>query len=81
MLFSFQNEVTTFLYCTICCKAWREVENKHPDHDNESLSFPGIFLQRDFVTEAEEIDIVDTIYRTPFVDSQSGRRKQVVNSA
>lgn len=60
-----------------CSKAWAEDKNKHPDHTGDSLEFPGVFLKKDFVTLSEERDIVETIYHTPFVDSQSGRRKQV----
>lgn len=74
---SWQADVTKYLYCASCGKAWAEESTNHPDHMGTSIDFPGIFLQRDFVTESEEKAIVEKIYQTPFVESQSGRRKQV----
>jgi len=41
------------------------------------LNFPGIHVVTDFVSEAEELELCNAIDRVPWVDSQSGRRKQV----
>jgi hypothetical protein len=42
------------------------------------MEFPGIFIQRDFISLEEESTIFEKIYESHFVDSQSGRRKQVM---
>lgn len=42
---------------------------------------PGLNVVTDFLTETEEIDLIDTIDKTDWTLSQSGRRKQVVGLA
>lgn len=54
-----------------------EVELGCSDHDGQAVDFPGIHLCCNFVSNIEEKAICDKIYETPFVLSQSGRRKQV----
>ena len=66
-----------YIYCEDCRKAWQEDVNNHPNHDGSPLEFPGIYLLQEFLTLEEEKTISEEIYKTPFVDSQSGRRKQV----
>ncbi|KAK6184268.1 hypothetical protein SNE40_006769 [Patella caerulea] len=61
-------------YCQQCRSAWEY--GHHPDHGGSSIEFPGIYLQEEFVTEEQERDLCKNIDSTPFVDSQSGRRKQ-----
>ena len=63
-------------YCEDCGKAWSGSQG-HTNHHGNSINFPGIFLMSDFVSEIEEQKIAEDIYKTPFVESQSGRRKQV----
>lgn len=73
----FQKDVEVYLFCEDCAKAWSEDVNHHPDHKGTALHFPGIFIQQEFVSVNEECRISEEIYKIPFVDSQSGRRKQV----
>ena len=68
-------ERTVYYYCQQCNRAWLE-SHDHPDHHGDGLDFPGIFLTPDFVSEDEETMIEQQVYKTAFVDSQSGRRKQ-----
>ncbi|XP_062600194.1 alpha-ketoglutarate-dependent dioxygenase alkB homolog 4-like [Saccostrea cucullata] len=64
-------------FCDLCNKAFEESKREdHPNHQGKSLEFPGIFIQRDFLSPEEEWDILKHIYQSPFVESQSGRRKQ-----
>ena len=66
---------TVYYYCQQCKKAWPGSYD-HPDHDGDGLDFPGVFLMLDFLSDEEEKLIEQEVYKTPFVDSQSGRRKQ-----
>ena len=65
-----------YYYCEDCGNAWSGSQD-HTNHHGNSINFPGIFLMSDFVSEIEEQKIAEDIYKTPFVESQSGRRKQV----
>ena len=38
----------------------------------------GIYIVKDFVSEEEEAELSEVIDRSPWVDLQSGRRKQVL---
>lgn len=46
------------------------------DADSSCFSFPGVFLQEDFISEEEEEALIRTMDRDVWNDSQSGRRKQ-----
>ncbi|KAK1882237.1 Alpha-ketoglutarate-dependent dioxygenase alkB like 4 [Dissostichus eleginoides] len=46
------------------------------DADSSCFSFPGVFLQEDFISEEEEEELIRTIDGDVWNDSQSGRRKQ-----
>lgn len=46
------------------------------DHSSTLLDFKGIEVIEDFVSPSEEVTLKQSIFETPFVDSQSGRRKQ-----
>lgn len=70
-----ENIRTVNFYCQQCEKAWPGPQD-HPNHSGDGLEFPGIFMMSDFISESEEKNIEEDIYKTPFVDSQSGRRKQ-----
>ncbi|XP_022341933.2 alpha-ketoglutarate-dependent dioxygenase alkB homolog 4-like [Crassostrea virginica] len=64
-------------FCDLCNKAFEGGKiDDHPNHHGDSLEFPGIFIQRDFISPEEELEICQQIYQSPFVESQSGRRKQ-----
>ncbi|KAL5016882.1 hypothetical protein ScPMuIL_006471 [Solemya velum] len=65
-----------YVYCCKCCRAWPDGFGTHPDHNGESLKFEGISFYSEFVTPEEETLLYTEIDRIPFVDSQSGRRKQ-----
>ena len=43
----------------------------------ENIPFPGVRLVPDFVTKDQETAIVQAVDSVPWVNSQSGRRKQV----
>ncbi|XP_014770078.1 alpha-ketoglutarate-dependent dioxygenase alkB homolog 4 isoform X2 [Octopus bimaculoides] len=70
--------ITTYLYCNKCQKAWAEQQQRkqHPDHEGASMEYPGIFLKEEFISAEEEEFLTKQIDLSPFVDSQSGRRKQ-----
>lgn len=66
-------------FCDLCNMAYvGGTADDHPNHHGNTLEFPGIFIQRDFISPEEESDILEHIYKSPFVESQSGRRKQVI---
>ncbi|XP_064612230.1 alpha-ketoglutarate-dependent dioxygenase alkB homolog 4-like [Liolophura sinensis] len=67
-----------FSFCIDCGKAWPKGDNSkaHPEHEGESFKFDGVHIIRDFVSAEEEEEICHVIEQTPFVQSQSGRRKQ-----
>ena len=73
-----------YVYCDSCKKAWLPTGGvgigQHPHHTGQSMEFLGIEMLRDFVTEEEEERLREEVDRTPWVDSQSGRRKQVTGS-
>lgn len=65
-----------YTYCLECQKAWSGLGQPHSRHEGDSIDFPGIFILEEFVSTQEEEEIMAEIYKTPFVESQSGRRKQ-----
>lgn len=70
---------STYVYCSLCQKAWpgwKIDDNVHSNHKGESIDFPGIFLQLDFISPNEESNVVENIDELPWNLSQSGRRKQ-----
>ena len=66
-----------YSYCEVCSKAFVDPDHQTHRGSQNMREYAGIFINRDFVSEEEEQNICEDIYRTPFVDSQSGRRKQV----
>uniref|UniRef100_A0A8C6S6Q8 AlkB homolog 4, lysine demthylase n=1 Tax=Neogobius melanostomus TaxID=47308 RepID=A0A8C6S6Q8_9GOBI len=46
------------------------------DGDSAPFALPGVFLQRDFISEQEELELVELMDRDVWTPSQSGRRKQ-----
>lgn len=69
-----------YVYCPFCNKAWKgwdlDVYRQHPNHEGDSIDYPGVFIQLDFLTENEEDDLMKHIDEMPWDTSQSGRRKQ-----
>lgn len=75
---NFPKQKHIYIYCELCQKGWKEnVPGTHPDHSGDSIEFPGIILLRNFISVSEEEFLVNEIDKRAFVDSQSGRKKQV----
>ncbi|XP_071111000.1 alpha-ketoglutarate-dependent dioxygenase alkB homolog 4-like isoform X2 [Haliotis cracherodii] len=75
----FQTTSQVYCYCRHCNVAHVDPgcrSHPHAAADGEKLDFSGILILEDFVSESEEKQLCDIIYRTPFMKSQSGRRKQ-----
>lgn len=54
------------------------VLSSHPNHDESNgLSFPGMHVELNFITEEESQQLINGIDGLPWDISQSGRRKQV----
>ena len=69
-----------YVYCDSCKKAWLpsgDNVGRHPDHIGESIELSGIHIIEDFTSEQEEDWLREEVDKTVWVDSQSGRRKQV----
>ena len=69
-----------YVYCDSCKKAWLPIGDgvgRHPDHIGESIELSGIHIIEDFTTEQEEDWLREEVDKTTWIDSQSGRRKQV----
>ncbi|KAL4223797.1 cleavage furrow ingression [Mactra antiquata] len=71
-----KKDATIYSYCYQCKKAWSTATGPHPQHSGHTIDFPGIYIQENFISEDEESSIMSDIYKAPFIDSQSGRRKQ-----
>ncbi|KAK3084792.1 hypothetical protein FSP39_019116, partial [Pinctada imbricata] len=67
---------STYWYCDLCGGAYTDRDHINHRGTGDVLDFPGIYIQRDFVSEKEEEQICGAIYQTEFINSQSGRRKQ-----
>ncbi|CAG9783540.1 unnamed protein product [Diatraea saccharalis] len=69
-----------YVYCPFCNKAWQgwdlDLYKQHPHHHGQSIEYPGVFIQLDFINEREEIELMRNIDEMPWDISQSGRRKQ-----
>lgn len=69
-----------YVYCPLCNKAWSgwdmDLYKQHPNHEGESIDYPGVFIQLDFITESEEAALAKNLDEIPWDTSQSGRRKQ-----
>jgi len=74
----------SYAYCSGCDLAWSGWErvNSCDDHhlttacSSSSIRVAGIYVQSEFITENEEEHLLDRINAIPWVESQSGRRKQ-----
>lgn len=69
-----------YVYCPFCNKAWQgwdmDLYKQHPHHEGDCIDYPGVYIQLEFITEDEEIELVKNIDEMPWDISQSGRRKQ-----
>ncbi|CAH2010010.1 unnamed protein product [Acanthoscelides obtectus] len=70
----------SYMYCPWCKKAWPGWDlneyKRHPDHTGNPLHFPGIFIELDFLSKTEELELASSLDNLPWDSSQSGRRKQ-----
>lgn len=70
----------SYVYCHLCNKAWSgwdmNVYKDHPNHEGDSIPYPGVFIQLDFLSEQEETDLIKDLDEMAWDISQSGRRKQ-----
>jgi alkylated DNA repair protein alkB family protein 4 len=69
-----------YVYCPWCNKAWSGWDaytyKDHPNHNGTSFDFSGIYIQLDFLSVAEEENLIKGIDEMNWDQSQSGRRKQ-----
>lgn len=69
-----------YVYCPFCNKAWKgwdmDLYKEHPHHEGDSIDYPGVYIQLDFINEEEEKQLMENIDDVPWDISQSGRRKQ-----
>ncbi|KAF2893605.1 hypothetical protein ILUMI_12568 [Ignelater luminosus] len=79
-VFDLSEENGTFVYCPMCNCAWPGWNlndwQVHPNHSGVPLSYPGIYIGLDFLSEEEEQRLIKNIDNLPWDLSQSGRRKQ-----
>ncbi|KAJ9596707.1 hypothetical protein L9F63_012265 [Diploptera punctata] len=77
---SIKENNNAYVYCPLCNKAWPgwnvKICEEHPVHSGEPVSFPGIFIQLDFLSVEEEEILMKGIDEMIWDPSQSGRRKQ-----
>lgn len=69
----------TYVYCPHCDKAWPgwDLEsNQHPNHIGESIDYPGVYIELDFLSKDEADSLIKDLDALPWDLSQSGRRKQ-----
>uniref|UniRef100_A0A182K535 exodeoxyribonuclease III n=1 Tax=Anopheles christyi TaxID=43041 RepID=A0A182K535_9DIPT len=81
---SFQNS-DSYVYCPRCAKIypgwdWEKVLAEHsdtPQHGGvQGEDYNGVYIDLDFLTTSEEVDLLEGLDELPWDISQSGRRKQ-----
>ncbi|XP_044754076.1 alpha-ketoglutarate-dependent dioxygenase alkB homolog 4 [Coccinella septempunctata] len=74
------NVENSYVYCLYCNKAYHgwdmNIYKKHPDHGNDGINYPGVFILENFLSEKEEDYLLTNIDMVAWDPSQSGRRKQ-----
>lgn len=74
------NKEKGYVYCPFCNKAWKgwdiDLYKQHPNHEGDSIEYPGVYIELDFLSENEEKMFMKNIDEIPWDTSQSGRRKQ-----
>lgn len=75
-----QDKAASLVYCPLCDLAWPGWDGDswtvHPRHEGVSVRLPGVRILLDFVSEAEEAELLQHIDEVPWDTSQSGRLKQ-----
>jgi len=76
-----ENGTPSYVFCPDCNLAWpgwdcNLVMNQHPSHEGESISFPGVVVKKNFLSEEEMSKLLESCDSMPWDSSQSGRRKQ-----
>lgn len=72
-----KQEHVPYVYCNDCQLAWvSENLQNHPFHSGMKMIFPGVHIIENFISENEELNLINSINSSKWIDSQSGRRKQ-----
>lgn len=70
----------SYIYCPHCNLAYPGWDGNswksHPNHDGEPIRFPGVKVILEFISESEELELLQKLEEVPWDPSQSGRRKQ-----
>lgn len=70
----------TYVFCPYCRKAWQGWNvndyKQHPNHNGNSIDYPGVYIDLNFLNEEEETRLINGIDSISWTLSQSGRRKQ-----
>ncbi|XP_034949003.1 alpha-ketoglutarate-dependent dioxygenase alkB homolog 4 [Chelonus insularis] len=73
-------KLSSYVYCPECDLAWPgwnlESYKQHPNHEGDPISYPGVYIQLNFLTENEAKNLMDNLDELSWDSSQSGRRKQ-----
>lgn len=80
MYFQKKNHYVFCPECNAIYPGWDAslVMKQHPDHQGViGTPFIGVYIEKDFLSLAEEQALMKGIDEMPWQDSQSGRRKQV----
>lgn len=72
--------ITKYYFCSVCKSAVKSRGMCSHSEDSEKVDklIDGLYVFEDFISEAEENDVVSEIDKTIWKPSQSGRRKQVI---
>jgi len=75
------NGVASYVFCPECNLAWPGwdcdmIMDQHPNHEGQSVPFPGVFVKKNFLSEEEMSKLIECCDSMPWDISQSGRRKQ-----
>lgn len=62
--------------CKLCYPGLSSEINPHPFHTGEPINISGIYVGEDFLSKAEEAELLKALDALPWDCSQSGRRKQ-----
>ena len=70
----------TMFFCERCGNRAFALQLSHDQHQqlspNNSITIDGVYVKRDAIDESTEFQLIESIYRYPWINSQSGRRKQ-----
>lgn len=78
--FNEKDKRESYTYCPHCNLAypgWNVNSWKsHPNHEGQAIRFPGVKVILEFISESEELELLQKLEEVPWDQSQSGRRKQ-----